>query len=64
MYLSLVLACLNTAFNERTVSVWDNRFLFDLRREVGASTLEGLWSEVPSGGDSEMKFFKVVVELP
>ncbi len=30
----------------------------------GATTLEGPWSEVPSGGDSSMKFFKVVVELP
>ncbi len=31
---------------------------------IGASTLEGPWSEVPEGGDSTMKFFKIVVELP
>ncbi len=30
----------------------------------GAATLEGPWTEVPDGGDSSMKFFKVVVELP
>ncbi len=31
---------------------------------MGASKPEGPWSEVPSGGDSSMRFFKVVVELP
>ncbi len=33
-------------------------------KQYGAATLEGPWSEVPEGGDSTMKFFKIVVELP
>ena len=30
----------------------------------GAATLDGPWDDVPSGGNSTFRFFKVVVELP
>ena len=36
----------------------------EINRRFGATALDGVWTEIPEGGEGDYRFFKVTVEMP